>query len=92
MAPGGQGQTFDASDVRSAVAQALDERQRQAWLERRKEELLKAAGSVVNSSGKAAEETSNADTLKFVGAAFLVVTVVSLGSVYGIMWVVDSFQ
>jgi farnesyl-diphosphate farnesyltransferase len=90
MRPGGQGQIFDASDARSPVAQALDERQRSAWLEKRKQELLSSVKGATNGAAAAEpQETSNTDTLKFVAIAFLIVAAVSLGSVYGIMWILD---
>ena len=91
MAPSGRGQTFDPLDVRSAVAQVLDEQQRKVWLEKRKQELLgAAAGALSGSKNGQTEEASVADTLKFVGVAFVIVTLVSLGSVYGIIWFLDS--
>ena len=91
MSPGGGAQTFDSFDVRSAVAQVLDEQQRKVWLEKRKQELLGAAAGALNGSKDGqTEEVSAVDTLKFVGAAFVIVTVVSLGSVYGILWFLDS--
>lgn len=90
MAPGGQGQTFDPSDVRSSVAQVLDEQQRKAWLEKRKQELMGPAAAALNgSTDGGAQEVSVTDTLKFVGIAFAIVSVIALGSVYGIIWFLD---
>ena len=91
MATGGQAQTFDSTDVRSSVAQILDDHQRKAWLERKRQELLGATGAVTPAREKG-EEASTADTFKFVAVAFTIVTVVSLGSVYGVMLLLDHFS
>lgn len=89
MRPGGQGQVFDSTDARSAVAQALDEKQRTAWLEKRKQELMSNVNKGANGAAAEAQETSNAETFKFIGLAFALVIAVSLGSMYGIMWLLD---
>ncbi|KIP07416.1 hypothetical protein PHLGIDRAFT_35427 [Phlebiopsis gigantea 11061_1 CR5-6] len=90
MATGGQAQTFDTTDVRSRVAQILDDHQRKAWLEKKREELLRTTGAATTAREKG-EEATAADTFKFVAIAFTVVTVISLGSVFGIMLLLDRF-
>ena len=94
MSQASKTQVFDSSDARAPVAQALDELQRKAFLEKRKQELLATARSAVDgarAAGAETEEASNAETIKFVAVAFAIVAVVALGSVYGIMWALDNF-
>ena len=90
----GTSQQFDSSDPRSLVAQTDDERQRKLALSRRQAELLKGNADVVKAvqDMKAAEEGSEADIWKYVGAAFLIVFAVGVTSVYGIMWVLDNVK
>ncbi|EKM50063.1 uncharacterized protein PHACADRAFT_264568 [Phanerochaete carnosa HHB-10118-sp] len=91
MSQAGKSQTFDQSDARSPVARALDERQRTAWLEKRREELLATTKDVVDAARtQRQQEASTGETLKYVAMAFGIVVVVSLGSVYGIMWAIDN--
>ena len=92
MSPTSKTQIFDSSDARSPVAQELDERQRKAFLEKRKQELLASTRAAVDGARAAeTEEASTAETIKFVAVAFAIVAVVALGSVYGIMWALDNF-
>lgn len=92
MSPGGKGQTFDPNDARTSVAQALDEQQRKAWMDKRKQELLASTKGVVNAARAETQETSSTEVIKFVAMAFGVVIVVSLGSVYGIIWALDNLS
>lgn len=87
---------FDSADARSSVAQVLDDKQRAAYLEKRKQELLKTVNvrgaANVNGAGAVAEngeEGSNTETIKFVAMAFGIVALVGLGSVYGVIYIVD---
>ena len=79
MVEGGR-QVFDPADPRSAVAQLDDERQRRAYLEKRKQELLAQAGDVVKAA-QAEPDMSAGELFKYVSLILGAVTLLVVGVV-----------
>lgn len=83
------GQQFVESDPRALVAKADDERHRQAWLEKRRKELLESTKDVVNAV-KHEEEFSQWELTKYVLLVLGVITAIMLLVAYGIIYYLDN--
>ena len=88
MVEGGR-QVFDPADPRSAVAQLDDERQRRAYLEKRKQELLAQAGDVVKAA-QAEPEYSSMEVFKYVVLVLGAITLLVVAIAYGLIYYLDN--
>lgn len=82
---GTQGQTFDALDARTKIAEAIEKREQELRMEKRLREISEKAG--VNLAERKPLEPSGPawDMLLFVGGAFVLVLAVGLGAFFLIL-------
>ena len=83
------GQQFVESDPRALIAKADDERHRQAWLEKRRKELMEKTKAVVNAA-KHEEEFSQWELTKYVLVVLGVITAIMFVVVYGLIYYLDN--
>lgn len=96
MVSGGSGTTqqlFSASDARSAIAEANEERDRELWFEKRRADIMGvdvAEAAEVAKARREAAQSSNFEIYLFVGVFFAIFGLLVMAIVYGLTWYLDS--
>ena len=84
-------QSFDPADPRSSVALLDDERQRKAWREKKRQELLAETGDVVKAAQQE-PEWSTTDLVKYVVLLLGAITLLVVAVAYGLIYYLDHYS
>ena len=82
-------QTFSPNDPRSAVATADDERQRKAWLDKKRQELLSTTADVVKAVQNTEQGMDSGEIIKYVVMILGAVTLLTFGTAYALIFWLD---
>lgn len=83
-------QTFIESDPRSLIAQADDDRHRMAWVEKKREELLKSTAGIPKSSKTENQQISVVTLMLIVLVMLVFMSALMFIVAYGIIHYLDN--